>query len=92
MVRRLFGKDGIDSTAEDTCEMYVQDAAGAVADRVVKVEKDEMMGRVKAAENFINTLLKKEKPPDSPDEAVKLMKIVDAIYTSAKSGAPVKIK
>ena len=91
MVRRLFGKDGIDSTAEDTCEMYVQDAAGAPADKIIKVEKDEMMGRVKAAENFINTLLKKEKPLNSPDEAVKLMKIIDAIYASAKSGAPVKI-
>ena len=92
MVRRLFGKDGIDSTAEDTCEMYVQDASGAPADKTVKVEKDEMMGRVRAAENFINVILKKEKPFNSPDEAVKLMKIVDAIYASAKSGAPIRIK
>jgi len=92
MVRRLFGKDGIDSTAEDACEMYFQDASGAPADRQLKVEKDETMGRVNAAANFINVLLKKEKPLNSPDEAVKLMKIVDAIYASAKSGAPVKIK
>ena len=92
MVRRLFGKDGVDSTAEDICEMYIQDASGAAADKVLKVEKDEMMGRVKAAENFVNAILKKEKPLNSPDEAVKLMKIVDAIYASARSGAPVKIK
>ena len=91
-VRRLFGRDGIDSTAEDTCEMYLQDAAGGRADKTLKVEKDEMMGRVRAAENFINVVLKKEKPFNSPDEAVKLMKIVDAIYASAKSGAPVRIK
>ncbi|MBQ9741055.1 MAG: Gfo/Idh/MocA family oxidoreductase [Kiritimatiellae bacterium] len=92
MVRRLFGKDGIDSTAEDTCEMYFQDASGAPADKTIKVEKDQMMGRVRAAENFINVILKKEKPLNSPDEAVRLMKIVDAIYASAKSGAPIKLK
>ena len=38
MVRRLFGKDGVDSTAEDTCEMYFQDASGAPADKTLKVE------------------------------------------------------
>jgi predicted dehydrogenase len=91
-MRRLFGKDGIDSTAGDICEMYFQDASGAKADKILKLEKDEMMGRVRAAENFINTILKKEKPFNSPDEAVKLMKIIDAVYASAKSGAPVKIK
>jgi predicted dehydrogenase len=92
MVRRLFGKDGIDSTAEDTCEMYLQNASGAPADKTFKVEKDETMGRINAAANFVNTILKKEKPLNAPDEAVKLMKIVDAIYASAKLGAPVKIK
>ena len=85
-------KDGIDSTAEDTCEMYFQDASGAPADKTIKVEKDEMMGRVRAAENFINVICKKEKPFNSPDEAVRLMKIVDAIYASAKSGTPIKLK
>lgn len=92
MVRRLFGKDGIDSTAEDTCEMYFQDASGAAADRQLKVEKDATMGRIDSAANFINVILKKAKPLNSPDEAVRLMKIIDAVYASAKAGAPVKIK
>ena len=92
LVRRLFGKDGIDATAEDTCEMYFQNAAGACADRTISVAKDETMGRIRAAENFIMTLQKREKPLNTPDEAVKLMKIIDAIYASAKTGAPVRIR
>ena len=53
---------------------------------------DETMGRVRAAENFVRTLQKREKPLNTPDEAVKLMKIIDAIYASAKTGAPVRIR
>ena len=86
LVRRLFGKDGIDATAEDTCEMYLQDASGACADKVLSVAKDETMGRVRSAENFVLTLQKREKPFNTPDEAVRLMKIIDAIYASAKTG------
>lgn len=92
MLRRLFGKDGIDSTAEDACEMYFQSASGAPVDKVFPPVKDETMGRVRAAENFILTLQKREKPLNTPDEAVKLMKVIDAIYASAKTGAPVRIR
>ena len=92
LVRRLFGKDGIDSTATDTCEMYFQNAAGANDDKVLSVAKDETMGRVGAAQNFILTLQKKAKPLNTPDEAVRLMKIIDAIYASAKTGAPVRVR
>ena len=91
-MRRLFGKDGIDSTAVDTCEMYFQDAAGKCADKVLSVAKDEAMGRIHSAENFVLTLQKKEMPLNTPDEAVRLMKIIDAIYTSAKTGAPVRVR
>lgn len=92
LVRRLFGEDGIDSTAEDVCEMYFQDARGRRRDKAVRHAKDEAMGRVRAAANFIGAVRGKEKPLNTPDEAVKLMKIIDAVYASAKSGAPVKIK
>lgn len=92
MVRRLFGTDGMDDTAEDSCEIYLQDAQGNRADKVLSVENDTAMGRVRAAENFILTILKKEKPLNTVDEAVKLMKIIDGIYASAKTGAPVRIK
>ena len=62
------------------------------ADKTLVVPKDETMGRVRAAENFVKTLQKREKPLNTPDEAVRLMKIIDAIYASAKTGAPVRIR
>ena len=92
MMRRLFGKDGFDATAEDTCEMYFQGASGASADKKILAAKDEAMGRILAAENFILTLQKKDKPLNTPDEAVKLMKIIDAIYASARTGAAVRVR
>ncbi len=92
MVRRLFGTDGLDETAEDVCELYLQDARGARRDREIKVRRDEAMGRIRAAENFVKALQGRESPLNTPDEAVKLMKIVDAVYLSAKRRAPVRIR
>jgi len=91
MVRRLFGIDGIDSTSIDTCELYVQENGRSV-NRTIIVEPDETMGRTRAAKNFALSLAGEEPPLNTPDEAVKLMKIIDAIYASAKSGKPVEIK
>ena len=50
------------------------------------------MGRVRAATNFIRTLQGKEAPLNTPDEAIKLMKVIDAIYASAASKAPVRVR
>ena len=50
------------------------------------------MGRVRAATNFILTLQGKEAPLNTPDQAVKLMKIIDAIYASAKKRGPVTVR
>ena len=72
--------------------MYFLNSAGNNADRVISTAKDEDMGRVRSAANFILTLQKKEKPLNTPDEAVKLMKVIDAIYASAKTGAPVRVR
>lgn len=91
LVRRLFGTDGLDETAEDTCELYFQSKTGARADKTLKVKPDEAMGRVRSATNFIRVLQGREKPLNTPDEAVKLMKIIDAIYASAAKKAPVKV-
>jgi len=90
-LRRLFGKDGDDTTAEDTCEIYRQTEKGARKDGPLTKKRDEAMGRIRCAENFIRVLQGKEKPLTDPSEAVKLMKIVDAVYASAKTGKPVKV-
>jgi predicted dehydrogenase len=90
MVRRLFGVDGIDATADDTCELYTQDH-GRTANRTVLVSPDETMGRVRSAMNFVRTLEGVEAPLNTPDEALKLMRIIDGAYRSAASGRPVAL-
>ncbi len=89
-VERLFGRDGIDETAIDTCELYVQENDCSV-NRSIVTEACEDMGRSASAANFIHAIEGKAEPFNTPDQALKLMKIIDAIYASAASGAPVAV-
>ena len=91
MVRRLFGKDGLDDTSLDSCELYVQENGRSV-NREVVVPADPTMGRVRSASNFVWAVEGREAPLNTPDQAVKLMKIIDAVYASAKTGKPVKVR
>lgn len=90
MIRRLFGRDGIDETAIDDCELYVQESGNSV-NREIITEPDEKMGREAAVVNFVETLEGTAEPLCHPDEAVILMQIIDAIYESDKTGKPVEI-
>ena len=90
MIRRLFGLDGIDETAIDECELYVQEHGKSV-NRQIIVEPDEKMGREAAVVNFVETILGEEEPLSKPEEAVILMQVIDAIYKSAQEGKPVRI-
>jgi predicted dehydrogenase len=90
MIRRLFGSDGLDETAIDDCELYVQEHGRSV-NRSIITENNEDMGRIRSAENFIRTINGEEAPLNSPSQALALMKIIDATYESAKSGVPVTI-
>jgi predicted dehydrogenase len=89
-VERLFGTDGLDDTAIDTCEIYVQ-KDGASVNETVEVEDCEDMGRARSAQNFVLAIEGKEKPLNTPDQALSLMKVIDAIYESAKTGVPVSL-
>ena len=90
MIRRLFGSDGLDETALDDCELYVQEHGRSV-NRSIITEENEDMGRIRSAENFVRTIDGDEAPLNSPAQALALMKIIDATYESAKSGKPVTI-
>lgn len=90
-IKRLFGRDGLDDTSIDSCELYTQENGNSV-NRDIVTPADPSMGRLRSAKNFALTLMGKEKPLNTPDQAVKLMKIIDAIYESAKSGKPVQIQ
>lgn len=89
-VERLFGRDGLDDTAIDTCELYVQENGNSVNRSIVTPECEDM-GRINSAANFIEAIEGKAAPLNTPDEALKLMKIIDAIYQSAATAAPVAL-
>jgi predicted dehydrogenase len=89
-IQRLFRVDGIDATSVDTCELYSQEH-GIPVNRSIVVEADETMGRTRSAKNFALVLEEKEAPLNVPTEAHKLMKIIDGVYASAKSGRPVEL-
>jgi predicted dehydrogenase len=91
MVQRLFDIDGNDDTSIDSCELYVQENGRSVNKNII-VSRDESMGRIRSATNFIRAINGEEAPLNNIDEAVKLMQIIDAVYESAASGTPVKIK
>ena len=90
MVRRLFGVDGIDATAIDSCELYTVENDRQV-NRVVNVSPDEMMGRVRSAMNFVLALKGEEAPLNTPEQALTLMRIIDGAYKSAATRRPVAL-
>jgi predicted dehydrogenase len=89
-VERLFGEDGIDATAIDTLEVYTQEDGQSV-NKSIEVDECEDMGRARSAENFILAIEGKEAPLNTPAQSLSLMKVIDAIYQSAESGAPVSL-
>jgi len=89
-VERLFREDGIDETAIDTCEIYLQEGSESV-NKTIEVEECEDMGRINSAANFVATIEGKEDPLNTLDQALSLMKVIDAIYQSDASNAPVPI-
>lgn len=91
MVQRLFAIDGLDETSTDKAELYVQENGHSV-NRDIITELDPAMGRTRSAANFVRSLEGREAPLNTMDEALKLMKIIDAAYASAESGRPVSLK
>ena len=89
-VQRLFGEDGIDSTAIDSLEVFYQDKGKSVVQNV-EVDACEDMGRSRAAENFVLAIEGKEKPLNTPAQAMTLMKVIDAVYESAETNKPITL-
>jgi len=90
LVRRLFGVDGIDATAQDACELYTLEH-GRMVNRSIVVPPDETMGRLRSAVNFVRALEGTEPPLNTPEQALSLMKIIDGAYKSAATGKPVSL-
>lgn len=89
-VLRRFRDEGIDATSEDSCELYTLEH-GRHVNRVLEILPDESMGRLASTRNFILALEGKEEALNDPSQAVRLMRIVDAVYTSAAQGKPIQL-
>lgn len=89
-IERLFGIDGLDDTAIDSCELYTQEHGNSV-NRDIITPACEDMGRSGSAANFIHTIEGSAEPLNTPDQALKLMRIVEAVYKSAESGKAVEL-
>ncbi len=89
-VERLFGTDGLDDTAIDACELYLQEGAQRT-DRRIETEPCEDMGRVDSAANFVEAIEGRAEPLNTAEQGLALMQIIDAIYGSAATGKPVAI-
>lgn len=90
-VERLFGRDGLDETSIDACELYVQENGNSV-NRDIVVPACEDMGRSSSAKNFIEAIEGVAEALNTPVQALRLMKIIDAIYESATTAKPVSIQ
>jgi predicted dehydrogenase len=89
-IERLFDIDGLDGTSIDNCAIFTEED-GRQVDYLIKVEKDEQMGRITQAVNFVDAVAGRDTPLNTPAQAVIMMKLADAVYESAAAGKPVKL-
>ncbi|MDR2748103.1 MAG: Gfo/Idh/MocA family oxidoreductase [Treponema sp.] len=89
-IERLFDIDGLDGTSIDNCAIFTEED-GRQVDYLIKAEKDEQMGRVTQAANFVDAITGKDAPLNTPAQAVVMMKLIDAMYESAATGKPVRL-
>ncbi|MGJ8695122.1 MAG: Gfo/Idh/MocA family protein [Verrucomicrobiaceae bacterium] len=89
-IERLFGTDGLDETAIDTLEVYTQENGESV-NRTIEVEECEDMGRINSAANFVEAIDGKAEPLNTPEQALALMQVIDAMYKSAETGKAINL-
>lgn len=88
-MHRFYRYDGNEDTAVDECKFFTCEY-GQQATKKFLVPRNDSMGRVESAENFVLALKGEAELITKPFEAVKLMRIIDAAYRSAMEGTPIK--
>ncbi|ADK79843.1 Gfo/Idh/MocA family protein [Sediminispirochaeta smaragdinae] len=84
VVEGLFGRDGYDETIMYRNCLFTEEF-GRQVNREIITERDETMGRIANAENFVQGITGEADVLNTPSEALVLMRIIDAIYESART-------
>lgn len=83
------------SGAEGGLNMYpfelYQPKLGSMMETTAKAEHNEKKAGVVQAENFVNSCLGESELVVKPEQAMKVSKIIEAIYESSESGTSVKL-
>jgi len=92
MLERTFGKDGVDDTAIDKCIIVRQSYGQPSNDEFVGL-LDPFMGRRASVKAFVDSIVSGQENPllPKPEHGLIMMKMIDAMYESAKTGKPVAI-
>ncbi|WP_226581327.1 Gfo/Idh/MocA family protein [Halobacillus litoralis] len=72
-------------------ELY-QAKYGTLFDSTAKMNEEESQAGLKQAENFVNSCLGNEELIVQPEQALKVTKLMEAIYESSETGTSVKLK
>jgi predicted dehydrogenase len=93
LLERTFDKDGVDDTAIDKCIIVRQNNGQPSNDEFVGL-LDPFMGRRASVKAFADSVVSGKKDPllPEPEHGLIMMKMIDAMYKSAKTGKPVEIK
>jgi len=93
LLERTFGQDGVDDTAIDKCTIVRQSYGKPSNDSFVGL-LDPYMGRRASVKAYIDSVLSGKKDPllPEPEHGLIMMKMIDAMYESAKTGKPVEVK
>ncbi|MFA6322596.1 MAG: Gfo/Idh/MocA family oxidoreductase [Candidatus Buchananbacteria bacterium] len=90
-LERVFGQDGLDDTAKDSLHIFREGPLASRDDSHIVCRPDPAMGRIAGAAHFIRVIEGKEEPRNTPDQALMLMLMVDAIYQSSRTRSSVRI-
>ena len=89
-LERQWAVDGIDDTSIDKLMLFKQEH-GAPVDETLKVLPDPYMGRLEAVRHFVDSVLSGKTPLSPATDGLEIMKILEALYKSAKTGKAVNI-
>jgi predicted dehydrogenase len=90
-LERVFGFDGVDDSSIDTLELFTQEH-GVPVNRQLLVEPDPAMGRTNAVAHFVECLRDGAVPCSPGTDGLRIMRILDAMYKSARTGKAVNFR